>query len=108
MVRTLCVHRAHLDGAAVVGTPVGFRVGTTLGREGLDAAAVGVASVVFVFAADVEVDGECALVQHVRLTGCRLTVDERGVMRYMMGWGRGREGGNGEVSPGYNSRKDDC
>ena len=78
-----------------------------MGCEGLDAAAVGVASVVFVFAADVEVDGECALVDHVRLTGCSLAVDERGVMHRMMDWGWGREGGNGEVSPGYNSRKDD-
>ena len=105
-VRTLFVHGAHLDGAAVVGGEVGLRVGTGLGCEGLDGAAGGDASVVFALAADVEVDGECAVVTHVRLTGCSLTVDERGVMRCMIGWGRGREGGDGEVSPGYNSRND--
>ena len=106
MVGTLCVHHAHFDGAAVVGAPVGFRVGTTFGCEGLDAAAVGVASAVVVFAAHVEIDGERTLVKHIRLTDC-LTVAERGVMRCMVGWGWGREGGNGEVPPGYNSRNDD-
>lgn len=68
--RNLARHRAHLDGAAVVGGEVGLGVGARAGGELLDGAAVGHAAVVFALAADVEVDGEGAVIAHVRLALC--------------------------------------
>ena len=102
----LIVHRAHLYGAAIVGREVGFGVGAGVGRESLDGAAGGDASVVLALATDVEVDVEIAVVTHVRLTLCGLTGDEWGERRCILDWGWGREGGDGEVSPGYNGRND--
>ena len=65
--RDLSGHLADLDGATVVRGEVGLLVGAGVGWESVDGAAGGHASVVFALAADVQVDGERALVAHVRL-----------------------------------------
>ena len=108
-------HFAHLDGAAVVGGEVGLGVGAGVGGECVDGGAGGGAAVVAALAADVEVDGEGAVVAHVRLAfgagGCVDVGDGgsagdeggggRGCGVGVVGWGWGGEGGDGEVSYGY-------
>ena len=120
--RNLARHRAHLDGAAVVGGEVGLGVGARAGGELLDGAAVGHAAVVFALAADVEVDGEGAVVAHVRLALCAGGgVDLRdggsagddgggghGCSASIIGRRGGGEGWDGEVSHGYKGGDDGC
>ena len=117
--RDLAGHLAYLDGAAVVGGEVGLLVGAGFGRESVDGAAGGDASVVFALAADVDVYGEGALVAHVCLAfgaGCGVDVgdwgtaaDGRGVRHGcwigIVGWGWG---GEDETSDGYEGCNERC
>ncbi len=56
---------AYLQRAPVVGGEVGFAVGACAGGEGVDGAAGGDPAVVFALTADVQVDGEAAVVADV-------------------------------------------
>ena len=56
---------AQFQRAPVVGGEVGFAVGSRSGCEGVDGAAGGDSAVVFALAADVQVDGEVAIVADV-------------------------------------------
>lgn len=63
--RDFPVLRAHLDGAPVVDGEVGLLVGACVGGEDVDGTAGGDAAIVFTLAADVEIDGEAAVVADV-------------------------------------------
>ena len=88
----------------------------------MDGAAVGHAAVVFALAADVEVDGEGAVVAHVRLALCAgggvdlcdggSAGDDggggHGCSVGIIGRRGGGEGWDGEVSHGYKGGDDGC
>ena len=113
-------HFADLDGTAIVDEGIGLLVRPGVSWECVNIAAGGDA-IIFALAAGVDVDGEGAVVAHVRLAGSsgegvdegdgRATGDDGGGGHGgrwvdVVGWGWSGKGRDGEVSHGYDGCDD--